>query len=102
MTEDDTPFKPNKTQQIFKNTANVTLRGSTFDATHMDKFLGSGFGEKSIQISSYEHLPKANISHRTIGPRGGGGSNLLSYMQSNTSQIRPSVSFISMGRSEYK
>jgi len=34
---------------IFKNAANVSLRGSTFDATHMDKFLSSGFGEKSIQ-----------------------------------------------------
>jgi len=46
MTEDDTPFRPSKTQLIFKNAANVTLRGNTFDATHMDKFLGSGFGEK--------------------------------------------------------
>jgi len=50
MTEDDTPFKPTKTQVIFKNAANVSLRGSTFDASHMDKFLGSNFGEKSIQI----------------------------------------------------
>ena len=48
MTEDETPFRPTKTQQIFKNAANVTLRGNTYDATHMDKFLNSGFGERSI------------------------------------------------------
>ena len=46
MTEEDTPFKPNRTQTIFKNTANVTLRGSTYDAKHLDRFLGSNFGEK--------------------------------------------------------
>ena len=48
MTEDDTPFKPSRTQTIFKNTANVSLRGNTYDAKHLDKFLGSNFGEKSI------------------------------------------------------
>jgi hypothetical protein len=48
MTEEETPFKPSRTQKIFKNAANVTLRGNTYDATHMDKFLSSGFGERSI------------------------------------------------------
>ena len=46
MTEEDTPFKPNRTQTIFKNTANVALRGNTYDAKHLDRFLGSNFGEK--------------------------------------------------------
>jgi len=48
MTEKDSPFVHNKTQTIFKNAANVQLRGSTFDACHLDKFLSSGFGERSI------------------------------------------------------
>ena len=50
MTEMDTPFRPSRTQRIFKNAANVQLRGSTYDAKHMDSFLGSNFGERSIQI----------------------------------------------------
>ena len=48
MTEDDTPFKATTTQKIFKNAPNVSLRGATYDAKHLDSFLGSGFGEKSI------------------------------------------------------
>ena len=48
MTEDETPFRPTRTQTIFKNAANVTLRGSTYDAKHMDKFLSSGFGERTF------------------------------------------------------
>jgi len=36
MTDEDTPFKPSRTQTIFKNTANVSLRGNTYDATHLD------------------------------------------------------------------
>ena len=37
------------------------------------------------------------------GPGGGGGSNLHSYLSgSNANTIRPSVSFVSMNRQEYK
>jgi hypothetical protein len=83
MTEDQSPFKLSKTQTIFKNAANVTLRGSTFDAIHMDKFLQSGFGETSIMMGNYNESPKAGaFSRTTIGPGGGGGSNLMSYMAS--------------------
>ena len=77
----------------------------------MDKFLGSGYGEKSIQISAndQEFVP-GNPSQRTGGmtlgrsaPGGGGGSNLNSYLSgSNANTIRPSVSFVSMNRQEYK
>jgi len=52
MTDKDTPFKPSTTQKIFHNAANVSLRGSTYDALHLDKFLGSNFGERSIQIDA--------------------------------------------------
>jgi hypothetical protein len=48
LDESSSPFVPTKTQQIFQNSANLQLRGSTFDATHLDKFLSSGFGEKGL------------------------------------------------------
>ena len=103
MTEHDTPFKPNRTQTIFKNTANVTLRGSTYDAKHLDRFLGSNFGEKSIQLGeggSQHH--QSTVSART-GPGGGGGTNMMSYLLNGAgSAIKPSVSFVSMGRADYK
>ena len=96
MTEDDTPFKPSTTQKIFKNAPNVSLRGATYDAKHLDSFLGSGFGEKSLQVNS------GNVSSRP-GPGGGGGSNMVNFMMSGSSnQIKPSVSFLSMGRKDYK
>lgn len=45
---------------------------------------------------------KNEVTNRTGGPGGGGGSNLMSYLSNNTSSIRPSISFISMNRDEYK
>ena len=104
MTEEETPFKPSRTQKIFKNAANVTLRGNTYDATHMDKFLGSGFGERSIQIGdpNSQMSPLGTVSARA-GPGGGGGSSMMNYLMSGTTNsIKPSVSFISMGRKDYK
>ena len=62
MTEKDTPFRPTHTQKVFKNAANVQLRGTTYDARHMDKFLESGFGEKSVQMDA-TGLP-TNLSHQ--------------------------------------
>lgn len=107
MTEDDTPFKASRTQSIFRNTANVSLRGSTYDATHLDKFLSSNFGEKSLQINEGGHYTDNLIAHSTVsahaGPGGGGGSNMISYLlNGTTNSIKPSVSFISMGRQDYK
>ena len=48
LDESSSPFVPTKTQAIFKNSANLQLRGNTFDAKHLDKFLGSNYGERSI------------------------------------------------------
>lgn len=68
----------------------------------MDRFLSSNYGEKSI---SYHNTSGEFGGKRTqrsmIGPGGGGGSNMLSYLSSN-SQIRPSVSFIGPTRDEIK
>ena len=112
MTEEDTPFKPTRTETIFKNAANVSLRGHTYDATHMDKFLGSGYGDKSVQhAGGNSHFESKGFpTHRTagvgntsrVGPGGGGGSQKNSFLSSNANEIRPSVSFVSMNRDEYK
>ena len=104
MTEKDTPFKPSTTQKIFKNAANVQLRGNTYDARHMDSFLGSGFGDRSVQFAEHPHLSgPRNAQSARSSPGGGGGSNMVNFLMSgSSSQIRPSVSFLSMGREEYK
>jgi hypothetical protein len=104
MTEDDTCFKPSRTQRIFKNAANVSLRGHTYDATHLDKFLQSGFGEKSIQVGeTLSGVSPMNTLSARAGPGGGGGSSMMNYLMSGTTNsIKPSVSFISKGREDYK
>ena len=48
MDETASPFRDTRSQCIFKNAANLTLRGSTYDARHLDSFLASGYGEKSF------------------------------------------------------
>jgi hypothetical protein len=47
LNETNSPFVDTRTQTIFKNTANLSLRGSTYDARHLDQFLSSNYGEKS-------------------------------------------------------
>ena len=47
MDESQSPFKDSRSQQIFKNVANLSLKGHTYDARHLDKFLDSEFCEKS-------------------------------------------------------
>lgn len=48
LTQEKSPFKPTRAQVMFKNTANLTLRGSTYDARHLDRFLTSTYGERSL------------------------------------------------------
>ena len=48
LDEKSSPFVPTKTQEIFKNSANLQLRGNTYDANHLDRFLNSNYGEKSL------------------------------------------------------
>ena len=46
--------------------------------------------------------PLGTVSARA-GPGGGGGSSMMNYLMSGTTNsIKPSVSFISMGRKDYK
>ena len=45
----------------------------------------------------------STVSARNAGPGGGGGSNMLNYLLSaTTNTIKPSVSFVAMGRKDYK
>ena len=46
LTDRNSPFVQTKTQTLFQNSANLQLRGNTFDATHLDQFLAGSFGEK--------------------------------------------------------
>lgn len=52
LTEKESPFRIGKTQQIFKNTANLSLKGTTYDAKHLDKFLNSSYGYSKDNIKS--------------------------------------------------
>ena len=71
LTEVNSPFVPTKTQQIFHNSANLQLRGNTYDATHMDKFLSSGFGEKGVGITGVNNYSTftANLHKSLFNPQ---------------------------------
>jgi hypothetical protein len=48
-------------------------------------------------------LSPLNTVSARAGPGGGGGSSMMNYLMSGTTNsIKPSVSFISMGRKDYK
>lgn len=51
--EAGSPFKHSRTQRIFKDAANLQIRGGTYDATHLEKFMDSDYGEKSLTMSNY-------------------------------------------------
>lgn len=87
---------------MFKNAANVALSGNTFDAKHLDKFIGGQYGEKQFQPGNDDQT-KRSVGLRSVLPHsGGGGSFISSLSQHMNSRIRPSFSFVSMPRSEYK
>jgi hypothetical protein len=52
MTEKDSPFVETKTKRIFKDSANVNLRGNTFDALHLDNFIASDYGDNQKNFST--------------------------------------------------
>lgn len=108
MTEADTPFKPSTTQKIFHNAANVQLRGHTYDAKHLDKFLGSNFGERSMQVNesgaptSNKHFKKTpGLGSYQHGRAATAERQALAQVM-NSANIKPSVAFMSMGRADYK
>lgn len=95
LDEKCSPFVPTRAQKIFRNTANLSLRGSTFDAKHLDRFLTSSFGEKSLNQPNssmgWSSLDKSLAINRTVH------SQLPPYMI-NTSEIKPHTAFLNLGR----
>lgn len=102
------PFVETRTQKIFKNVANLNLRGATYDARHLDSFLGSGYGDKSFnperidraKASNYQNAPgeqpisdlEASVArNRSIH------AHLPSYLV-NSQAIKPSTSFLNIDR----
>lgn len=67
----------------FKNKPSVVLRGSTWDAKHLDSFLASQWGEKLFRS-------KRPSEHS-------GGRSQLPFLYSNSS-IRPSAAFLALSR----
>ena len=48
LNEKTSPFKDSRTRKVFKNTANLSLNGFTYDAKHLDTFLDkSQYSHKS-------------------------------------------------------
>lgn len=88
LDEKTSPFKDSKTRTIFKNTANLSLRGTTYDAKHMDRFLGTTF--------CLTHAPNTN-SHN-LGSVTTKRSHPSSQQQTNQQTVRPSVAFASSPR----
>ena len=62
LTEKETPFRDTKTQRIFKNTANLSLRGTTYDARHLDSFLASNYAEKASTTNGHNKSAFPNKS----------------------------------------
>ena len=107
LDETGSPFVESKTQQIFKNVANLSLRGNTYDAKHLDQFLGSGYGEKSFNPERQDSFSKSQtLAHydnqtsdfeASVAKNRSVYSHLPSYLI-NSQAIKPSVSFLNLTR----
>ncbi len=51
-TLEDTSIIESHSQRLFKNVANLALRGNTFDARHLDNFLDSVYGDRALNVHS--------------------------------------------------
>ena len=67
LTEENSPFRETNTRKIFKNTANLSLHGGTYDAKHLDKFITSQYGSsQAVSINHYKEAYKS-ISKPPLG-----------------------------------
>jgi len=89
MREEHSPFRPTKTNLLFKNTANLSLRGTTYDATHLEKFLKSPYGDKNTATAT----PGRGATHSPRAIQ----SQLAATIASNNS-IKPSIAFLGLKR----
>ena len=58
LDESGSPFKASRTQRIFKDSANLQLRGTTYDASHLERFFGSDYGDKQLTLTHYQEMNK--------------------------------------------
>ena len=67
LTEENSPFRETNTRKIFKNTANLSLHGGTYDAKHLDKFITSQYGSSQVVSNNYSHDAYKSITKPAIG-----------------------------------
>ena len=97
MDETQTPFVPSRTQLIFKNTANLQLRGSTYDAKHLDRFLSSEFGDRSVNPERTTRVEGADDLEASVARNRSLHQHLPSYLI-NSQAIKPTTSFLNQAR----
>ena len=75
------------------------MRGNTYDATHLDKFLSSGFGEKGLgsnvtatfQASLKREVASNNVVTATATPSGGAPIDQLAQGSTNNGPTSDSL-----------
>ncbi len=95
LDERSSPFADTKTQKIFKNTANLTLKGNTYDAIHLDQFLNSQYCSKPDSMTHLYQTRKSQGLSQTQSLTGAKKYTL------NSSMVRPSIAFISQNRDNH-
>ena len=107
MDETQSPFVPSKTQKIFKNVANLSLRGATYDAKHLDNFLSSDYGDKSFNPERLDRIKASTINasddhqisdlEASVARNRSIHAHLPGYLV-NSQAIKPSTSFLNIDR----
>lgn len=117
LNEKTSPFRETHTRKVFKNTANLSLRGTTYDATHMDKFLGSQYCNLNVNATatnkdynankSLTAHSASNVNHRSssinnklANDNSNNAKSLLKSYMTTSNTIRPSVAFTSSSRDQ--
>lgn len=77
--------------------ANLNLRGATYDAKHLDKFLGSEYGDRSFNLDRSKGLHNENDLDASVARNRSYIAHLPDYLV-NSQSIKPSVSFLNLNR----
>lgn len=96
-------FDPRKRKGTFKEVANLQLRGTTFDANHLDSFLKSEWGMRTS--TSTEQQRVINASPTTSSPKlASVASKFSTRMQPGdlATNVRPSAAFLTPEREGMK
>lgn len=99
LNERNSPFVNTRTQEIFKNVANLNLRGSTYDAKHLDKFLNSDYGNQSYYPERVNRTIDETDLEASVQRNRSLHQHLPSYLV-NSAAIKPSTSFLNLERDQ--